>query len=113
MSSHATRRAVADVLAHRLRGDSVAAVGVDLGQHLQSALTNDIGEGGSPSELLLAIRDACGQTPVAHARILELVVLASLDEVQVPVDSPDNDLRRGSDEPLPSAPPRRSARRRR
>ena len=113
MSSEATRRAVHDVLAHGLRGDfAQSAVGVELGSMLQSGLTADIGDGAEPGELLLALQEACGQQAVAYARVLELVVLASLDEVQVIAGFDGGDLA-GTDVELPPAPPRRSPRRRR
>jgi len=109
----ATRRAVADVLAHGLRGDLVAsAVGVELGAMLQSAITADVGDGATPSAILLALRDACDQDPVAYARLLELIVLAGLDELQLIAGLSGIEPERGT--PGPSSPPaRRSARRRR
>lgn len=114
MSTDATRRAVLDVLGHGLRGDLVeSAVGVELGSHLQNALTSDVADGASPGELLVAIREACGRVPMTYARVLELVVLAGLDELQILAVLPETDLTRGSEEPLPPAPPRRSPRRRR
>lgn len=114
MSTDATHRAVLDVLGHGLRGDLVkSAVGVELGAQLQSALTADVAAGATPAELLVAIREACGQVPVAYARVLELVVLAGLDELQILAVLPETDLSRGTDEPLAPAPPRRSPRRRR
>jgi hypothetical protein len=113
MSSDATRRAVADVLNHGLRGDLAhSAVGVELGSILQSGLTMDVGDGAAPGELLEAIREACDQDPVAYLRLLELVVLAGLDELQVIAGLPSSDIAPHGHEP-PSPPPRRPQRRRR
>lgn len=62
MPVDATRRAVGAVLAQGLRDDlACSVVGVELGAMLQSALTADIADGASPSELLEAMRDACDQ----------------------------------------------------
>lgn len=113
MSDAATRRAVRDVMNHGLRGDLAhSVVGVELGALLQSGLTADIADGATPGDLLVAIRETCEQDPVAYLRLLELVVLAGLDELQViaSFDSPDTSR---ASEDLPPAPPRRSARRRR
>lgn len=113
MNAPATRRAVADVLGHGLRGDLAdSAVGVELEAQLQSGLTADVADGTTPGELLEALRDACGYDAVAYARLLELVVLAGLDELQVLVGLPEMDLAQSSPD-LPPAPPRRSPRRRR
>lgn len=113
MNAPATRRAVLDVLGHGLRGDLAnSAVGVELGTHLQGALTSDVADGATPDELLMALRDACGQDPVAYARLLELVVLAGLDELQVLVGLPETDIAPNSPD-VPPPPPRRSPRRRR
>lgn len=113
MSTDATRRAVADVLTHGLRGDLVtSSVGVELGTILQSGLTADVGGGATASEVMLAIRSACEGDPVAYLRVLELVVLAGLDELQVIAGLDAGELKpTGQD--LPPAPPRRPARRRR
>ncbi len=102
------------MLAHGLRGDLAdSVVGVELGQHLQSALTADVGDGATPGQLLEALRDACGQNPVAYARLLELVVLAGLDELQILADLPTAlDLSRSTG-PIDPPPPRRAPRRRR
>lgn len=113
MPAHATRRAALDVLAHGLRGDLAhSAVGVELGQLLQSGITADVSDGATPGEVLEALRDACGQDAVAYARLLELIVLAGLDELQVLAELPTSDLTPRPFDP-PPAPPRRSARRRR
>jgi hypothetical protein len=105
MSSDATRRAVHDVLSHGLRGDlAQSAVGVELGSMLQSGLTADISDGAEPGELLLALREACGQQAVAYARVLDLVVLASLEELQVIADFDGGDLARTDVEVPPPAP---------
>jgi hypothetical protein len=112
-STAATCRAIQDVLTHGLRGDLArSAVGVELGQMLQSGLTSDIADGAAPGDLLVAIREACGQNAVAYARLLELAVLASLDELQVIAGLSDGDLLEPAHE-LPPPPPRRVARRRR
>ena len=108
----ATHRAVRDVLDHGLHGDLIAsAVGVELGAQLQSAITADTGDGATPGDILHTLRDACDQDPVAYARLLELIVLAAVDELQVIAGPP------GGPEPatptMPSPPRRRSARRRR
>ncbi len=113
MTTVATRRAVLDVLGHGLRGDlAQSAVGVGLGTHLQAALTADISNGAAPGELMAAMREACDLDPVAYARVIELVVLAGLDELQVIAG-----LSEGGPTPqrqdVPAAPPRRAARRRR
>lgn len=80
----ATLRAVRDVLSYGLRGDLARLVfGVELGGQLQSAITSDVSAGATPGEILEALRDACGRDPVAYARILELIVVAGLDELQV------------------------------
>lgn len=113
-STDTTRRAVFDILAHGLRGDLVrSAVGAELGSQLQSATTADIGEGATPAEVLEAMREACGQDAVAYARLLELHVLAALDELQLiaGISSGDEVARTLPD--MPPAPSRRSARRRR
>lgn len=113
MSSDGTRRAVYDVMTHGLRGDLAhSVVGVELGTLLQSGLTADIADGAAPGELLIAIREACGQDPVAYLRLLELVVLAGLDELQVIASFDSPDISRASED-VPPAPPRRSTRRRR
>ncbi len=113
MSTDATRRAVHDVLMHGLRGDLVhSAVGVELGAQLQSGLTADVADGATPVELLVVLREACGQNPVTYARLLEFVVLAGLDELQVIAGLDESDISRDASE-LPPSPPRRSARRRR
>lgn len=113
MSAPATRRAVSDVLAHGFRGDLVQSkVGRELGAHLQSGLTEDVSEGVLPGDILEAMRDACEYDPVAYARMLELLVLASLDELQVLVGLPEPDWAQDTEELLPP-PPRRPPRRRR
>ncbi len=109
----ATRRAVSDVLAHGLRGDLAhSAVGVELGQLLQSGITADMSDAARRGEIVEALREACGQDPVAYTRLVELVFVAGLDELELLVELPDSATSRGSAE-LPPAPPRRSARRRR
>lgn len=60
-----------------------SAVGVEVGQTLQASVTADIGEGAAPSDVIAALRDVCHQDPVVYARVLERLVLASLDELQV------------------------------
>ncbi|MGI9100728.1 MAG: hypothetical protein ACR2H2_19950 [Solirubrobacteraceae bacterium] len=108
----ATHRAVRDVLNHGLHGDLIASVvGVELGAQLQSAITSDTGDGATPGDILQALRDACDQDPVAYARLLELIVLAAVDELQVIAGPPGGPERAGPDVPPP--PRRRSARRRR
>lgn len=111
--THTTRRTAADLLAHGLRGDLAdSAVGIELGGRLQSALTADIADGATPRQLLKALRDACDQDPVAYARMLELIVLAGLDELQAIASPPSSTLQRGGTGPPPT-PPRRTTRRRR
>jgi hypothetical protein len=108
----ATHRAVRDVLNHGLRGDLIAsAVGVELGAQLQSAITADVSDGATPADILQALRDACDQDPVAYARLLELIVLAAVDELQVIAGPPGGPVPVIPD--LPPPPRRRSARRRR
>ena len=108
----ATRRAVSDVLARGLpAGLSRSAVGVELGQHLQSAITADIADGATPEQLLDALQDACAD-PLSYAVVLELLLVASLDELWVITGLPDTGLERGPAELAP-APPRRSKGRRR
>jgi len=107
----ATHRAVRDVLNHGLHGDLLAsAVGVELGAQLQSAITSDTGDGATPGDILHTLREASSQDPVAYARLLELIVLAALDELQIIAGPP------GGPEPvIPTMlppPRRRSARRR-
>ena len=110
--SDAIERAVADVLARGLPGGlSRSRVGVELGQHLQSAITADMGDGMAPGEVLDALQRACAD-PLAYALVLELILVANLDELQVLAGLPDADLTRGPAE-LPPAPSRRSSRRRR
>ena len=110
--SVAVHRAVRDVLAHGLRGDMTrSVVGVELGARLQSAITSDVGDGAAPGEILQALRDACGQDPVAYARMLELIVLAGVDELQVIAGLPAGSQRSAPD--VPAAPPRRPPRRHR
>jgi len=111
--THTTRRAVADLLAHGLRGDLAdSAVGVELGGRLQSALTADIADGATPRQLLKAVREACDQDPVAYARMLELIVLAGLDELQAIAGPPSSTRQRAETEPPPPPPPRTTRRRR-
>jgi len=111
--THTTRRAAADLLAHGLRGDLAdSAVGVELGGRLQSALTADIADGATPRQLLKAVREACDQDPVAYARMLELIVLAGLDELQAIAGPPSSTLQRAETEPPPPPPPRTTRRRR-
>lgn len=109
-------RAVGDVLARGLpAGLARSAVGVELGQLLQSAVTAEIGEGATQTQVLDALQDACGDA-LAYAVVLELLLLlllvASLDELQVLSGLPDTGLERGPGD-LPAVPPWRSARRRR
>lgn len=112
MSTLRTRRAVTDVIAHGLRGDlAQSAVGVELGQHLQSAITTDVGDGATPADIFTALREECGDDVLAYARLLELIVLAGLDELQV-IAGLAGGLEPSSPA-VPSAPPRRSPRRRR
>ncbi len=108
----ATHRAVRDVLNHGLHGDLIAsAVGVELGAQLLSAITADTGDGATPADILHTLRTACDQDPVAYARLLELIVLAGVDELQIIAGPPHGPERAGPE--MPAAPPRRSARRRR
>ncbi len=108
----ATHRAVRDVRNHGLHGDLIAsAVGVELGAQLQSAITADVSTGATPADILQTLRDACDQDPVAYARLLELIVLANVDELQIIARPPHGPERAGPE--MPAAPPRRSARRRR
>ena len=77
------------VLNHGLHGDLIAsAVGLELGAQLQSAITSDVSDGATPGDILQALRGACDQDPVAYARLLELVVLAGVDELQVIAGNP-------------------------
>jgi hypothetical protein len=100
-------------LTHGLRGDLVtSSVGVEFGTILQSGVTADVADGATASEVMLAIRSACDGDPVAYLLVLELVVLAGLDELQVIARLDAGELGRASPD-LPPAPPRRSARRRR
>ncbi len=101
----ATHRAVRDVLNHGLHGDLIAsAVGVELGAQLQSAITSDTGDGATPTRILQALRDACDQDPVAYARLLELIVLANLDELQVIAGPPSGPERAMPDPSTPQPP---------
>lgn len=61
-----------------------------------------------PEQVLDALQDACGD-PLSYAVLLELLLVASLDELQVLTGLPDSGLQRAPD----VLPPRRSARRRR
>ena len=112
MSQPATRRAVRDLLAHGLRGDLAhSQVGIELGQHLQSAITADVGDGATVVEVVDALREEAGADVIAYARLLELIVIAGLDELQVLTglgDGPQRDSQQH-----PPAPPRRPVRRRR
>jgi len=69
------------------------------------------GDGMAPGEVLDALQRACAD-PLAYALVLELILVANLDELQVLAGLPDADLTRGPAE-LPPAPSRRSSRRRR
>ncbi len=110
--SAALERAVSDVLARGLpAGLARSAVGVELGQQLQSAITAEIADGATPDHVLDALQDACGD-PLTYAVLLELLLAASLDELQVIAGLPGSGLERGPAE-LPPAPSRRSAHRRR
>ncbi len=109
----ATDRAVRDVLAHGLRGDLAhSTVGVELGALLQAGTAADISDGATPGEVLEALRAAADNRPVIYARLLELIVLAGLDEAQLLATLPNSALTPAEHE-LPPPPPRRSARRRR
>ncbi len=111
MPCDATRRAVLDVLAHGLNGDLAhSTVGVELGAMLQAGTAADIHAGATPGEVLQELRAAADNRPVLYARLLELVVLAGLDEAQLLATLPSSDLT------LPEhdlAPPRPAPRRRR
>lgn len=99
------------MLGHGLRGDLArSAVGVELGGLLQSAITSDVNDGATAGDILEALREACGEDPVAYARLLKLIVLAGVEELQVIAG-----LSGGPDRTVPDSPPppRRSARRRR
>ena len=73
MECAATRRAVRDVLGHGLRGDLAhSQAGVDLGQHLATAVTADVGDGASVADVVTALRDEAGAGPVVYLRLLEL-----------------------------------------
>jgi hypothetical protein len=112
MNATATRRAVRDLLTHGLRGDLAASVvGVELGSQLQNAITQDISDKTTPAAIINALREECLHDAHTYARLLELIVLASLDELQVIAGLPDTDTQPRLDD-LPPAPPRRSARRR-
>lgn len=112
MPTDATRRAVLDVLAHGLNGDLAhSAVGVELGALLQAGTAADVHDGATPGEVLQALRVAADNRPVLYARLLELIVLAGLDEAQLLATLPTSDLAPTEHE-LPPPPPRRSARRR-
>lgn len=109
----ATRRAVLDVLAHGLRGDLArSAVGVELGAMLQAGTAADVHAGATPDEILEELRAAADNRPVVYARLLELIVLAGLDEAQLLADLEQGGLQPITPE-LPPSPPRRSPRRRR
>lgn len=112
MLTDATCPAVRDLLAHGLRGDLAhSQVGVDLGQHLRSALTADVGDGATAGDIVDALREECRDDVVAYVRLLELVVVAGLDELQV-LAGLTGDLEPTTRD-LPPAPPRRPTRRRR
>lgn len=71
MASSARRRAVRDLFAHSPRGDLAhSQVGLELGQHLQHGLTSDVGDGATPTELITAMREQCGDDALAYARLL-------------------------------------------
>jgi hypothetical protein len=113
MNATATRRAVRDLLAHGLRGDlATSVVGVELGSQLQNAITQDIADQTTPAAIINALREESLHDAHTYARLLELIVLAGLDELQVIAALPDTDIQPRKDE-LPAAPPRRPARRRR
>jgi len=102
-----TRRAALDVLAHGLRGDLTdSKVGVELGAMLQTGTATDITEGATPGEVLRALRAAADQQPVLYARLLELIVLAGLDEAQLIAGLSDGDLAPRQHDPPPAPPPR-------
>lgn len=112
---HATRRAVRDLLGAGIgEGAGTGHVAVEMGQHLQNALTSDAGDGATPLQLLAALQDESGPNPVIYARLLELSVLATLDEVSFLTSLPDPE---NPIEPRPSREPvvplRRNPRRRR
>lgn len=102
-----------DVLRQGLTGDLVhSRVGDDLGTRLQSAVTSDVSDGVAPADVMEAIREECGGVPLAYVRVIELVVLAGLAELQVIVGLPRPEI--GPQTPEPGlAPPRRATRRRR
>jgi len=108
----ATHRAARDILGHGLRGDLIAsAVGVELGAQLQSAITADVSDGATAGDILQTLRKACTQQPIAYARLLELIVLAAVDELQIIAGPPHGPEPATPD--LSPPPRRRSARRRR
>lgn len=77
------------VLNHGLHGDFIAsAVGLELGG--PAAIRDHLGRQRRrhPGDILQALRDACDQDSVAYARLLELVVLAGVDELQVIAGNP-------------------------
>lgn len=69
-----------------------------------------MGDGATPGEVLDTLQATCGD-PLACAVLLELLLAANLDELQVLAGLPDTELARGPAE-LPPVP-RRSTRRRR
>lgn len=85
-----------------------------MGQHLRNALTSDAGDGATPLQLLAALQEESGPDPVLYARLLELLALATLDEVSFLAGLPDPE---NPIEPRPAREPgvplRRSPRRRR
>lgn len=113
MPSDATRRAVLDVIAHGLDGDLAhSTVGVELGAMLQAGTAADVHAGATPGEVLDELRACADSRPVLYARLLELIVLAGLDEAQLLATLTHSDLT-PSEHELPRSPPRRPARRHR
>ncbi len=84
MSVAVPHRAVRDVLADGLRGDMTrSVVGVSSSAPGCSRRSPQMSATAPPpGEILQALRDACGQDPVAYARMLELIVLAGVDETR-------------------------------
>ena len=103
-----TDRAVRDVLEHGLPDDlGGSELGVRLGAMLQSGTAGDVHDGASPAAVLQALR-ASARTPDLYARLLELIVLAGLDEAQLLAGLPSSDISPRGPEPV--VPPARAVR---
>jgi len=70
-------------------------VGVELGQLLQSGITADMSDGARRGEIVEALREACGQDPAAYTRLVKLVFVAGIDELELLVELSDTATSRG------------------